>query len=73
MVKKVAPTTELRKWFNHEPKLYAAFSEKYAKELRENSEQQELLNILKTLCHQVRKMLFYYMPQRILNIITLMY
>lgn len=46
-LKKVAPTTELRKWFNHDPKLYAAFSEKYAKELRENSEQQEAFEYLK--------------------------
>ena len=26
-LKELAPTTELRKWFNHDPKLYAAFKE----------------------------------------------
>lgn len=46
-LKKVAPTSELRKWFNHDPKLYAAFKEKYEKELRENNEQKEALDELK--------------------------
>ena len=32
-IKEVAPTSELRKWFNHDTKLYAAFKEKYKKEL----------------------------------------
>ncbi|AVQ35055.1 DUF488 domain-containing protein [Staphylococcus kloosii] len=40
-LKEVAPTSELRKWFNHDPKLYAAFKEKYEKELRENDDQNE--------------------------------
>lgn len=46
-LKEVAPTTELRKWFNHDPKLYAAFKEKYEKELRENDDQKEALDELK--------------------------
>lgn len=40
-LKEVAPTTELRKWFNHDTKLYGAFKEKYEKELRDNQEQKE--------------------------------
>ena len=40
-LKNIAPTSELRKWFNHDPKLYAAFKEKYEKELRENDDQNE--------------------------------
>jgi len=40
-IKEVAPTSELRKWFNHDPKLYAAFKEKYEKELRENISQKQ--------------------------------
>ncbi|MCA2499328.1 DUF488 family protein [Staphylococcus xylosus] len=40
-IKEVAPTSELRKWFNHDPKLYAAFKEKYKKELRENIDQKQ--------------------------------
>src|SRR5699024_1623705 len=45
-LKNIAPTAELRKWFNHDPQLYAAFKEKYEKELRENEEQQEAFNEL---------------------------
>ncbi|AID41748.1 DUF488 domain-containing protein [Staphylococcus xylosus] len=40
-IKEVAPTSELRKWFNHDPKLYAAFKEKYKKELLENIDQKQ--------------------------------
>lgn len=33
-LKEVAPSTELRKWFNHEPEKWKAFTKKYAEELR---------------------------------------
>lgn len=46
-LKDVAPTSELRQWFGHEPKLYAAFKEKYEKELRENEEQKNAFSQLK--------------------------
>lgn len=45
-IKEVAPTSELRKWFNHDPKLYAAFKEKYKKELRENIDQKQVFEEL---------------------------
>src|SRR5699024_11724403 len=45
-IKDIAPTAELRKWFNHDPQLYAAFKEKYEKELRENKDQKQALNDL---------------------------
>lgn len=45
-IKEVAPTSELRKWFNHDPKLYAAFKEKYEKELRENINQKQAFESL---------------------------
>ncbi|NWK85112.1 DUF488 domain-containing protein [Staphylococcus sp. GSSP0090] len=48
-LKDIGPTTELRKWFNHDPKLYAAFKEKYAKELRENESQKEAFEKLKSI------------------------
>lgn len=48
-LKDIGPTTELRKWFNHDPKLYAAFKEKYAKELRENEAQKEAFEKLKSI------------------------
>lgn len=46
-LKDVAPTSELRKWFNHDTKLYGAFKEKYKKELRENQDQKNAFDELK--------------------------
>ncbi|HVI98317.1 MAG TPA: DUF488 domain-containing protein [Sphingomonas sp.] len=37
-VKEVAPSTELRKWFGHDPARWAAFQRRYRAELREQSE-----------------------------------
>ena len=42
-IKNIAPTTELRKWYNHDPKLYDDFKEKYKKELLENTDQNDAL------------------------------
>ena len=36
-MKDVAPSTELRKWFNHEPARWKVFQEKYRAELRQRS------------------------------------
>lgn len=33
--KQVAPSTELRKWYNHDPKRFAEFGERYRAELEE--------------------------------------
>ena len=35
-LKEIAPTTELRKWFNHEPEKWDEFRERYKMELAEN-------------------------------------
>lgn len=35
--KEVAPSTELRKWFNHDPDKWYEFSEKYFTELQTNN------------------------------------
>ena len=45
-LKEIAPSTELRKWFGHDPKRWSAFSGKYQKEL---SEKRDLVRQLKTL------------------------
>ncbi len=34
--KELAPSTELRKWFNHDPEKWAGFQKKYKEELRQN-------------------------------------
>lgn len=47
-LKEVAPSTELRKWFAHDPTKYAEFKERYKKELQ-TGVQQEALEQLKEL------------------------
>ena len=34
--KEIAPSTELRKWFNHEPEKFKEFAHKYVDELKQN-------------------------------------
>ena len=47
-LKDIAPSTELRKWFNHEPEKWTDFSQKYRKEIVANTEAtQELKEALK--------------------------
>ena len=36
--KDLAPSTELRKWFNHDPDKFEDFSKKYKEELKHNTE-----------------------------------
>jgi uncharacterized protein YeaO (DUF488 family) len=40
-LKDVAPSTELRKWFGHDPKKWADFRKRYEAELRANQAQVE--------------------------------
>lgn len=42
-VKEIAPSTELRKWFGHDPDKWAEFKTRYRAELKENDEQVSLL------------------------------
>ena len=37
----VAPSTELRRWFNHDPERWAEFKRRYFKELRDHREELE--------------------------------
>lgn len=37
-LKDIAPSTELRKWFGHDPAKWKEFQKKYLKELKENKE-----------------------------------
>ncbi len=44
----IAPSSELRKWFGHDPEKWDAFRDRYWKELqKKNSEMDELRNLLK--------------------------
>ena len=42
-LKDIAPSTELRKWFGHDPEKWKEFRKRYQKELKENNEQIEIL------------------------------
>lgn len=47
-LKDIAPSTELRKWFNHEEEKWEEFKKKYMKELKQNEEvTSQLKEILK--------------------------
>jgi uncharacterized protein YeaO (DUF488 family) len=40
--KEVAPSTELRKWFGHDPQRYDEFARRYRQELKGNQQLQQL-------------------------------
>lgn len=42
-LKEIAPTTELRKWFEHDPEKWEEFKTRYVKELKENTEPVSIL------------------------------
>lgn len=47
--KMLAPSTELRKWFGHQPERFPAFSEKYMAELSQNEDAQNFIESCKEL------------------------
>ena len=48
-MKELAPSTELRKWFDHKPERFDEFSKRYKKELKEKDKKlDELRDITKT-------------------------
>jgi uncharacterized protein YeaO (DUF488 family) len=42
-LKDIAPSTELRKWFGHDPEKWKEFGKRYRDELKKNEEQVSLL------------------------------
>lgn len=55
-LKEIAPSTELRKWFGHDPARWAEFRERYSAELRAHP---ELLDQLRTLARKSALTLVY--------------
>lgn len=41
-LKEAGPSTELRKWFNHDPEKWSEFKKRYLKELKDNEVIQEI-------------------------------
>ena len=42
-LKEIAPSTELRKWFGHDPKKWQSFRQRYQSELKHHADQLKLL------------------------------
>ncbi|RYG71783.1 DUF488 domain-containing protein [Lentibacillus lipolyticus] len=55
-LKEVGPSSELRKWFGHDPDKYEEFKQKYEEELK-SGKQQEALQQLKELAKDSEKQL----------------
>lgn len=45
-IKDIAPSTELRKWFGHEPEKFQSFAKKFRKELEGKSEVLEKIRLI---------------------------
>lgn len=56
-LKEIAPSTELRKWFGHDPKKWSEFVKKYKRELQDK---RELISQLKDLERQRKKITLLY-------------
>lgn len=56
-LKDIAPSTELRKWFGHDPKKWKEFEKRYKEELRNK---QELISRIKQLEKEHRQITFLY-------------
>jgi len=54
-LKKIGPTSDLRKWFQHDPEKFPKFKEKYKEELN-SGEQKEELEKLKELADNEQKL-----------------
>lgn len=46
-LKEIAPSTELRKWFGHEPERFKEFESRYQNELQHNPEMEKLRQLKK--------------------------
>lgn len=46
--KEIAPSTELRKWFGHQPDLFPEFETRYEKELENNPITPDFINIVRS-------------------------
>lgn len=55
-LKEIAPSTELRKWYSHEPEKWKSFLSKYKKELDHSSALEELRSLIKE--HQIITLLY---------------
>lgn len=58
-LKKVGPSTELRKWFNHDADKFPEFKQRYLTELKNNDAYQQLLTTVKEQSNKGNVILLY--------------
>lgn len=58
-IKEVSPSSELRKYFNHDLEKWSEFKKRYQKELRQSSEAKEALSELTELARKKKLTLIY--------------
>lgn len=58
-IKDIAPSSSLRKWFDHDPDKFDSFKESYQKEIHENSEASQKLSELKEIASDRRVVLLF--------------
>jgi len=58
-LKNIAPSPDLRKWFNHDPAKFDTFKEAYRKEIKNNSEAQSKIKELKAIAKDKRLILLF--------------
>ncbi|MCA1011921.1 DUF488 domain-containing protein [Halobacillus halophilus] len=58
-LKSIAPSPELRKWFNHDPAKFDTFTEAYRKEIENNAEAQSKIKELKAIAKDKRLILLF--------------
>lgn len=46
--KQIGPSTELRKWFNHDPEKFSEFKKRYIDELNNGADTKDFLELVKT-------------------------
>ncbi|GGF19327.1 hypothetical protein GCM10010954_17580 [Halobacillus andaensis] len=58
-MKEISPSSELRKWFNHDPEKFSEFKRRYKKELSSQSDKKSSLDELRNLADGNRVILLY--------------
>ncbi|RRJ66978.1 DUF488 family protein [Paenibacillus oralis] len=66
-MKAIAPSPELRKWFNHQPERFAAFSESYVRELETDPERAVLAARIREMAEKQRVALVYAAKDSVCN------
>ncbi|MDD7362851.1 MAG: DUF488 family protein [Peptoniphilus sp.] len=70
--KEITPTSDLRKWFNHDPERFEAFKEDYVKELEENPEADDFLKKVSDILKEEDLILLYAAKDKTYNHVVIL-